>query len=427
MYIKAEDDSGLNDAEIRNTIEQSLIVKNIRKALLIPPDITRYYSFSGPITKTYFELLTSMGAQVDILPSIGTHAPMSLEEIEDMYAGIPPGRFITHNWREDIVSLGSIEVASFFDVGEDILPNEINVSVNQRLVDQSYDIIISIGQVVPHEVVGMANYTKNLFVGVGGFDMIGKSHIIGAIYGMERLIGKDHSPVRKILDYCYEHFLSDRPIIFALTVTSTEGGHTALNGLYIGDERCVFEDAVINSQQKNIIYVEKPIKKCIAFLGEHEFKSTWVGNKAIYRSRMALEDGGELIILAPGVHEFGEEKAVDLLIRKYGYCGTKQVMNLMRSNADLREYPGVAAHLIHGSSEGRFSVTYAAKRLSSGEIEGVNFKYADYDDMIKKYNPAFLNDGFNQVPDGEEVYYISNPALGLWAYKQRLDNMQNKL
>lgn len=78
----------------------------------------------------------------------------------------------------------------------------------------------------------------------------------------------------------------------------------------------------------------------------------------------------------------------------------------------------VAAHLIHGSSDGRFNITYAVKHMTQVEIEGVNFKYADYDEMIKKYNPDKLTDGWNIV-DGERIYYISNPALGLWAERKK--------
>jgi nickel-dependent lactate racemase len=136
--------------------------------------------------------------------------------------------------------------------------------------------------------------------------------------------------------------------------------------------------------------------------------------KAMYRTRMAIEDGGEVIILAHGVKEFGEDPVVDKLIRKYGYSGTKKIEEMMRANSDLGEYPGVAAHLIHGSSDGRFTVRYAAPKLSREEVECVHLEYTDYEEAIQKYNPAELKDGFNELDDGEEIYFVRNPALGLW-------------
>jgi nickel-dependent lactate racemase len=165
--------------------------------------------------------------------------------------------------------------------------------------------------------------------------------------------------------------------------------------------------------------VEEPLKKVVVYLDPLEFKSTWLGNKSIYRSRMAIADGGELIVLAPALKEFGEDKQIDALIRKYGYVGTQKVLELVKKSDDLKNNLGAAAHLIHGSSEGRFSITYCPGYLTKQEIEGVNFKYAELNEMTRKYDPEKLKDGFNTMPDGEKIFYISNPALGLWAYKDR--------
>jgi hypothetical protein len=157
----------------------------------------------------------------------------------------------------------------------------------------------------------------------------------------------------------------------------------------------------------------------VVYLDKSEFKSTWLGNKSIYRTRMAIADGGELIVLAPGVRQFGEDPGNDELIRKYGYAGTEKVLKLVDQHEDLQQALGAAAHLIHGSSEGRFSITYCPGGLSQGEIEGVNFAYADLEEMQKRYDPAKMKDGFNTMSDGEEVFYISNPAVGLWAHEDR--------
>jgi hypothetical protein len=272
----------------------------------------------------------------------------------------------------------------------------------------------------------MANYNKNIFVGTGGSEGINKSHFIGAAYGMEKMMGRADTPVRKIFNYASEHFASHLPIVYVQTVVGlNKYGKLQTYGLYVGDDFSVFDKAAKLSLQVNFEMVEKPLKKVIVWLDPSEFKSTWLGNKSVYRTRMALADGGELIVLAPALVEFGEDKQIDKLIRKYGYFGTPNTLKMVEENEDLRSNLGAAAHLIHGSSEGRFSITYCPgkgeKNLTQQEIENVGFIYADIDEITAKYNPSTLKDGFNTMPDGEEIFYISNPAIGLWAYKDRFE------
>jgi hypothetical protein len=135
---------------------------------------------------------------------------------------------------------------------------------------------------------------------------------------------------------------------------------------------------------------------------------------------MAMADGGEIIVIAPGLKEFGEDREIDRLVRKYGYIGTPAVLDAVREDEELRQNLGAAAHLIHGSSEGRFSVTYCPGHLSREQIESVRFRYYGIRDAIKKYNPDKMKDGFNEMPDGEKVFYISNPSLGLWSSREHL-------
>lgn len=421
MNIISNSNTGITDDELYQALKSSLEERgsSLKKVLLLPPDYTRLHSGAGKITAMYYELLKG-SCQVDIMPALGTHEPMSEQECRAFFGnGIPFERFIAHNWRTDVVKIGEVPGDYVKSVSEGLISDLVDVEVNKRIMDESYDLIISIGQVVPHEVIGMANYNKNIFVGCGGSNMINKSHMLGAFYGMERIMGRDHSPVRKVLDYAEEHFLKDVPLIYVLTVTSQTEGKTAINGLFTGRSRSLFEQAVKLSQEKNIIHLDKPLKKVVVYLDDKEFKSTWLGNKAIYRTRMAIEDGGELIILAPGVRKFGEDDRNDELIRKYGYVGRINVLELFGNNDDLKNNLSVAAHLIHGSSDGRFSITYAVEKLTKEEVEGASFKYTSLDEIYKKYDPAKLKDGYNTLENGEEIYYISNPALGLWAYKDR--------
>ena len=421
LFYRAQEEQGLSAEEIRAACAQSLEGKHPRRALLLPPDYTRYHSNAGFITNVYYHLLTDMGCEVDVMPALGTHVPVTKEESADMFGDIPYEKMIPHNWRTDVVRLGEVPGDYIGELTEGLWTDPVNVEINRRVMDPSYELILSIGQVVPHEVIGMANHSKNLFVGVGGSDMINKSHMVGAVYGMERMMGRDHTPVREILDYALEKYLGERPIVFALTVTTAPQDEIHTHGLFIGDTRRVLEEAIALSQQKNMDYVEKGIKKCVVYLDPKEFHTTWLGNKAIYRTRMAIADGGELLVLAPGVERFGEDQQIDALIRKYGYCGRLQVLEQFQKNEDLQQNMGAAAHLIHGSSDGRFRITYAVKRISQEEIRSVHFDAADYDEMARRYDPEKLHYGYNTMPDGEEIYYIPNPALGLWIDRTRFE------
>lgn len=388
------------------------------KVLVIPPDFTRYHSHAGILTEMAWEYYGE--AVTDILPALGTHVAMSEQELTTMFGKIPHSLFRVHNWRNDIVTLGEVPAEFVREVSENRVGFSWPAQVNKLLIEGAFDLILSIGQVVPHEVIGMANYNKNIFVGTGGRDGINKSHFLGAAYGMERIMGKAENPVRRVLNYAAEHFTAHLPIVYVHTVVSKPAnGIPVVNGLFIGDDHDCFTSAAALSLQVNFERVEEPLTKVVVYLDPEEFKSTWLGNKSIYRTRMAIADGGELIVLAPGVHTFGEDCEIDRLIRKYGYQTTPEILKMISENDDLGGNLSAAAHLIHGSSENRFTITYCPGHLSREEIEGVNFNYADLKLMMMKYNPALLHDGFNQV-GSERIFFISNPALGLWAHANRL-------
>lgn len=421
LIKRAEMGQGISDVEVRRMLEESLGEKRgqLKKVLLLPPDFTRMHSYAGKITAMYYQVLKDT-CRVDIMPALGTHDPMSEAEIKAFFGPeVPQERIIAHNWRNDVVKIGEVPGSYVKEVSGGLLDYNINAEVNKRLLDPSYDLVISIGQIVPHEVVGMANHNKNIFVGCGGKDTINKSHFLGAVYGMEQMMGRGETPVRKVFNYAEDHFLQQVPLMYVLTVTTVKAEQVKLEGLFIGRDQSIFEEAVKLSQEKNLIFLDEPLKKVVVYLDEREFKSTWLGNKSVYRTRMAIADDGELLILAPGVKKFGEDERIDQLIRKYGYVGKTKVLQLYKENQDLQENLSAAAHLIHGSSDGRFSITYAVEKLTREEVEEVNFEYLPLAEAYKKYDPTKLEDGFNTLPDGEKVFFVSNPALGLWADKAK--------
>jgi nickel-dependent lactate racemase len=421
LYAKGSENTALSESEIKEGLHIAFEKLGDRKKVLaLPPDFTRFHSRAGEITRFSYEYYKEK--MTDILPALGTHFQMTEEEIDTMFGNVPKDLFRVHRWKEDLYTLGEVPSEFMKEVSEGKLDYKWPAQVNKLLVDGKFDLILSIGQVVPHEVVGMANYNKNIFVGTGGHEGINKSHFLGAVYGMERMMGRADTPVRKILNYASDNFAKHLPIIYIQTVIGKdENGKLVMKGLFIGDDFECFKRAAELSLKVNFVMMEKPLKKVVVFLNPHEFKSTWLGNKSIYRTRMAIADNGELIVLAPGLREFGEDKEIDRLIRKYGYKTTPEILKFVEANDELKNNLSAAAHLIHGSSENRFSITYCPGSLTKQEIESVNFKYADLNTMLQKYNSEKLVDGFNTMPDGEEIFYISNPALGLWAYKDRFN------
>ncbi len=404
----------LSDDRLRELLYGALDQLGPRqRVLVLPPDFTRYHSRAGALTcmaHDYFgDRLT------DVMPALGTHAPMSDAQLDRMFPGLPHALIRPHRWREDVVTIGEVPASYVSEVTEGIYQRPWPVQLNKLIWQGGHDLIISVGQVVPHEVVGMANYNKNLFVGAGGAEGINQSHFLGASYGMERMMGQGDTPLRRILNYAQDHFCSHLPLLFVLTVVQPDpSGRSIVRGLVIGTDHECFARACALSARVNVTWLDERPDRIVAYLDPDEFHSTWLGNKAVYRTRMAIADHGELIVLAPGVRTFGEDPEIDRLIRRYGYRTTGEIMQLVREQPELQANLSAAAHLIHGSSENRFRIVYCPGALTRAEIESVGYEYADLAEMQQRYDIRRLHDGWNRMPDGQRVYFVRNPALGLW-------------
>ena len=417
LSVRAGAGRALGRAELEQLVAQHMLGaerefcrdRMARRVLLIPPDYTRLHSNAGIITQILYKAYNNLGVIADIMPAVGTHMQMSAEERREMFGDIPAERFLEHDWRSDCVSVGSVPGEYAREVSEGLMSEDIPVELDRRIADGRYARIYSIGQVVPHEVVGMANHAKNLFVGCGGRSFIGATHLLGAVYGMERIIGRTDTPPRRLFDYAAE-LISGLPVTYIQTVVATEGGEPRLKGVFLGEGREPFELAAQLARQENITRTGRRFARVVAFLDPREFRSTWVGNKAIYRTRMMIEDGGELIILAPGVETFGENPETDAQIRQFGYRGRKHTLDLLGSGEDIS--PMTAAHLIHGSSDGRFRIIYCTEKLSEAEVRAVGFDWMPYKEAERLYGG--LAEGANRCEDGVETWFVGAPALGLW-------------
>jgi nickel-dependent lactate racemase len=412
-------DADLSSLQLRELLIGGLAKLGERsRVVAVPPDQSRLHSRAGELTQIAWEYYGDRLKAV--LPALGTHTPMRAAQIAHMFRDVPHDLFHVHNWRTDVETVGEVPAEFIHEQSEGKLNFAWPAQINRLLLQGGFDLILSIGQVVPHEVIGMANYNKNILVGTGGREGINRSHYLGAVYGMERIMGRAENPVRTVLNYACDHFLKHLPIVYVLTVVGRrEDGGLAVRGLFIGDDVECFHRAAELSLKVNFEILDEPIRKAVVYLDPQEFHSTWLGNKAVYRTRMALADGAELIILAPGVREFGEDKTIDELIRKYGYRGTPATLEAVNKNADLASDLSAAAHLIHGSSEGRFRITWCPGKLTREEVERVGFEYGDLGAMLSRYDPDKLDHGYNGI-DGEDVFYIANPGLGLWAHRSRL-------
>ena len=414
MFYTENLDTPLSESEWKNTLGTWIRqVQPGEKILILPPDITRCYSYAGKITAYLYEKLSET-CRIRIMPAVGTHRQMTRKEQEEFFGPIPENSFLCHDWRNDTEDICVVPEDKVSEITGGKYKKAITAELNRHLLSGEFDRIVSVGQVVPHEVVGMANYTKNLLVGVGGRDMINQSHMISAICGIETIMGRENTPVRRLFDYVQKNFLDQLKITFMLTVTREKHQDSDLYGLYIGEERETFSAACRLAEKKNITWLPKRAKKVVAWLDPAEFGSTWVGNKAVYRTRMAIADDGELLILATGIRSFGEYVEVEACIRIYGYSGTEKIQNAYE-NGEFKGIEMAAAHLIHGSSDGRFKIIYAAdpKLMPEETMRSVGYEWTDIGPMVEKYQPRGKETGWYE-DHGEEYYFIKAPAVGLW-------------
>jgi nickel-dependent lactate racemase len=400
---------------------RSRLKVDFRRVLLLPPDLTRAHSGVGIITEMIYKLLPKT-CDTHVIPTLGQHVPHTPAENKWMFGDIPNDRIHAHDWRNGVTRVGVVPASVVKEYTAGKVDWEIPIDLNTMLMKEKWDLIVNLGHVVPHEVLGFANHNKNYFIGIAGKDTICAAHMASATWGIENNLGNLITPTRALFNWAEDKFLGHLPDCYLQIVMNRDANQKLVtSGIYVGDDLETYLQAARASKKQNITVFDQPVKKIVAVMQADEFRSTWVANKAIYRTRMAIADGGELLIIAPGLERFGEQPDVDALIRKYGYLDTPTCLDLYKKNKDMQELAHGTAHLMHGTHENRFTIRYAPAKLSKPEIEGVNFAYADLAETQKRYDPKVMKEGWNTMPDGEKVFYISTPSAGLWATRQRLE------
>ncbi len=409
-------------AALVRTLAEGVVATGARRVLLVPPDHTRLHSRAGEIVAQLTGILDGELETVDVMPALGTHRPLGAAEARLMFGdAIPVDRLLVHRWRDDVETIGEIPAAEVDELAGLPIGLPLPFTVNRALAGGAYDLVVSVGQIVPHEVAGFGGYSKHVCIGLGGRETIQRSHFVGALCGIEETLGRVDAPVRVLLDRGFDRFLEPRcRVLFVLTVVESRAGGNVLRGVFAGEGGtgaaggAAFRAAAELSSAVNIETVAEPFRRCVAFLNADEYHSTWLGNKAIYRTRLAMADGGELYVIAPGVTRFGEDDLVDRLIRRHGYRGREAALAAMRADAELAANLAAVAHLAHGSTEGRFDVTYCpGPELDRGDVEGVGFRYLALDEALERF-PLGPGEERRDRSDGEPFVFVPNPGLGLW-------------
>lgn len=414
------------DRLVEAVVDTELLAHRARRVLLVPPDATRRHSGAGHITGAVYAQLAAAGCEVAVLPATGTHRALDAREADRLFEGrVPPARLRAHRWRQDLAAVGTVSAAEVTAVSGGAMREPVPVAVAGAL-GAGWDAVVSVGQVVPHEVVGMANFTKNLVIGLGGAPTINATHLLSALCGIEHVLGRAATPVRDVVDAAFDRFLAGRvPVLWLLTVMESTPGGVVQRGLFAGrggsgdSGGAAFRAAAALSARTNIVTVPEPFGRVACWLAPDEFRTTWLGNKAVYRTRMALADGGELVVLAPGVTRFGEDAELDALIRRHGYRGRQAVVAAMAQDPELARNQGAAAHLIHGSAEGRFRIVYCTDPATGGlgrdEVEAVGYAWRPLDRELERLGvDATSPTGPRTDTRGDAFHHIAHPGLGLW-------------
>ncbi|MEI6163866.1 MAG: lactate racemase domain-containing protein [Planctomycetota bacterium] len=397
------------------------ICRNPQRVLLLPPDITRMHSGSGWVTEIMYDHFTAGGADCRVIPTLGQHIPHTEKENRAMFGAIPNDRIHAHDWRGGCVRVGKLSAEFVAETTHGAANWEVPIDLNTMTMREPWDIVINIGHVVPHEVLGFANHNKNYFIGLAGKETICTTHMAAACCGIENNLGCLITPVRALFNRAEEEFLGGIPdFYFQLTLARSFDDRLVHTGVHVGDDLETYLGAARQSRRENITVFDKPIENIVCVMQGDEFFSTWVANKSIYRTRMAIADGGTLTVIAPGLTRFGEQPEVEEIIRRHGYRGTPHTMEQYRKDPLMQDFAHATAHLIHSSSEGRFTIRYAPGGVSRADIEQIGFDYMPIDEAIARYKPYDSRQGFHTTDDGQEYYFIPTPSAGLWAAKEKL-------
>jgi nickel-dependent lactate racemase len=354
----------LDAAELRQIARDAVrAVPPGARVLAVIPDRTRDDNTDVLFPILSQELAGRRVAQFDALVAQGTHPPMSDAEkrakIGADRSTLPLiGELLDHHWDRpsELTTLGTLTAAEIARLTGGLMSADVPVQLNARLAPGTYDLILVLGAVVPHEVAGFAGGAKYFFPGVAGPELTHLTHWLGALATIERVIGRVETPTRHVIEAAADRVTT--PVIGFTSVSTRTDAGLRTHALFTGGLRETVRQAAAVSAQVHIRYTGRRYRRVVALLDAH-YDELWVGGKASYKLGGIIEDGGELVIYAP--HLTGISTTHGAMIEKYGYAPLERVREMVEGSDELRANLCVAAHLAH--------VSYAGRLAADGTVE----------------------------------------------------------
>ena len=402
---------GLDVSTLSEIVHTALdVVQPGERVLAIIPDKTRDDN-THVLFPIATEFLTQRGvASFDALVAQGTHPPMSeTQKLSKIGAGSFGGQLFDHRWNEpdELITLGELSAETVRQLTNGLIETAVPVSLNKLLATGIYDTILVFGATVPHEVAGFAGGAKYFFPGVAGPELTHTTHWLGALAGIENIIGRVDTPTRRLIEAATD-LIAARIISLNTVISRTSDDELVTYALFTGDIREAFRRAAEVSRKVHIRYTGRKYKKVVALLDPH-YDELWVGGKASYKLGAIIEEGGELIIYAPHLTKLSETHGE--LIEKYGYAPLESVRDMLGVSQELRENLCIAAHLAHVAYAGRvdergnvvprYSITMATG-LDEETCRRVNLGYLDH----RTFEMAANEDTLIVKDAGRDLYQV---------------------
>jgi nickel-dependent lactate racemase len=401
----------LTDDTLREIISSGInsLALDGKKLLVLIPDTTR--TMPMPYVFALFEeILGQRVSKLDYLVALGTHAPLSDSRLSTLVGKsvndgkIGNKRIINHEWDnpETFIQIGTITADEIREISGGILLQDVPVRLNKVILD--YDQILICGPVFPHEVVGFSGGNKYFFPGIAGREVINFTHWLGALITSYNMIGKLHTPVREVIDRAAE-FIQIPTACFCFVVC-----HQGVAGVYFGPPKEAWLEAAILSGKRHVTYVEKPFHRVLSIIPKM-YDDLWTAAKGMYKLEPVVEDGGEVVIYAPHIHEVSYTHGK--LIDEIGYhCRDYYLAQWDR----YKSYPGgVLAHSTHLTGLGSFdkNTGIETKRirvtLATGipaeRCQKISLSYLALDEVDIEAWKDRESEGILVVPQAGEMLY----------------------
>ena len=409
----------MTEEEIRRTVLRGLqeIYAAGRRILVIIPDHTRSAPL-GPIFRLIYEALADKAAALDYLMALGTHPPMTEEAIyrrveitaDEHQARFPKVRFFNHLWRDPdaLAELGKLTREEVSEITGGLFEMDVTITINKLALD--YDVLLIVGPVFPHEVVGFSGGNKYLFPGIAGREIINFFHWLGAVITNPVIIGHKWTPVRMVVDRAASLVKAQKFCLSLVVKDDALAGLPAggLAGIYFGAPERSWSQAADLSGKLHIVYKDHPYHTVLSCAPEM-YDDIWTAGKCMYKLEPVVADGGTLIIYAPHVKEVSVTHG--RVIEEVGY----HTRDYFRNQWDkFQHHPwGVLAHCTHVKGIGTYEEGVEKPRVNVVLATGIppemcrkiNLGYLDPRSLRPKDYADREDEGILYVPKAGETLY----------------------